>query len=436
MEFKDYESTLTDKQREILKDMIDGKNIYIAGNAGTGKSYLIDTFDAYCNENDITIVKTAPTGIAAMNIKGVTLHKFFNMQSKIEFRRPKQLPGSLLDFAEFTDVLLIDEISMVRIDTFDNVMHLVSLANKAREEVGIKPIQVILCGDFYQLPPVLRDYDKKVLDEFYGRDIHDGYCFSSKYWRDLHLKTCILDEVVRQKDLDYSNALNQCKEGNVNCLYYFNRFTSKTPIDKAIWLCGYNKTAHDINIKELSKLNTKVYCEETKYIGDISERDNLCENEFIYKPQARVLITSNDPKGRYHNGSLGTIIKDDVDKNGKDVILVKLDNGKEVFIAKQIYKKYKYSRSIQPDGRIRYTTEEVGTAEQFPLKLGYAITIHKSQGQTYDSMNLDPQIFTNGQLYVALSRCKEVNKLYIDKQLTPNMLMTSNDVIWFYQHLY
>lgn len=441
MKFDDYKQMFTDGQRNIFEHILDGENVYIAGNAGTGKSFLIDAFSTYCEEHDLSLVKTAPTGVAASNIHGMTLHRFFHLKPQIDFKRPTILPSFLDDFADHTDVLLIDEISMVRIDVFEKVMHLVFLANKEREKFGDPYIQIILCGDFYQLPPVVTPDDKKVLDDYYERDVKDGYCFDSMYWKVLHLHTYVLDEVVRQSDKEYVDALDACKIGNGHCLDYFNYNSSLSIIPKAIWVCGFNKTANNINMRELDKIDGYAYLVPTTYYGECSHTDRLCDDSFTYKLGARVVIMANDSTGLYQNGTQATIV---APENMAGEITVELDSGRTVRIGRKDYQKYKYvktpiMRTLKDgrtvfSGRYKFTAEIIGYARQFPLRLGYAITIHKSQGQTYERMNLNPQIFANGQLYVALSRCKNINNLYIHSPLQGYMLKTSRDVVDFYNN--
>ena len=439
-----YEN-LKDKQKEIFDDIVKGQNIFLTGNAGTGKSYLIKAYDEYCKKNKINLVKVAPTGIAAVEIDGATIHSQFRLKTELDLGAPNW-NNKNYKFLLSTDVLLIDEISMVRIDIFDKLMQIIEMANKRRGKR--KPIQLIVTGDFFQLPPVInsKNGEKEILNKYYDFKIGDGYCFKSKYWDNFHFVLRTLTDVIRQDDEEFCNELDKCKMGDSSCTSYFNSHTSKEIIEDAIWLCGKNATANAKNELELEKINKPTLYEFARYTGDVTENDNLCEAVFKYKIGARVLITTNDFLGMYHNGSTGTII----DK-GKDCIYIELDDLNVVRIEPMEYTKIQYETKeiiteqevIDEDGNSKkIKTKELvlgkkitGKAIQYPLKLGYATTIHKSQGQTYDGMNLVPEIFSNGQLYVALSRCKSVENIYLKDSIKPYMVKTSEDVINFYNNI-
>lgn len=254
---------------------------------------------------------------------------------------------------------------------------------------------------------------------------------------------------MRQDDKDFCNALDKCKTGDNTCIRYFSENTSREE-NEGIWVCGKNDTARKKNEDELEKINNELLVSEAEYSGDVTKADGLVEDKFIYKIGARVVITANDSAGEYNNGSLGTITGTNGIGSGlfTSVITVKLDNGHTVMIEKKESDKYKYEaveeeKEIEvknKDGtvtkknvtEIKLKKKKTGSAMQFPLKLGYAVTIHKSQGQTYDAMNLKPEIFANGQLYVALSRCKSVNGIYVERYLSKRMVMASMEVVKYY----
>lgn len=440
---------LNDEQSDIFKELVNGKNIFLTGNAGTGKSYLVKAFSDYCDEKEINLVKTAPTGIAANEIGGATLHSQFKLDLGILINKPRW--KSIYDFLLDTDVLLIDEISMVRLDTFDYLAQILMLADKKRHEDGKKDIQLVFVGDFYQLAPVInkKAEEDKILEQHYGCDIGDGYAFQSKYWKIFNIKLRCLLQIMRQDDKDFCNALDKCKTGDNTCIRYFSENTSREE-NEGIWVCGKNDTARKKNEDELEKINNELLVSEAEYSGDVTKADGLVEDKFIYKIGARVVITANDSAGEYNNGSLGTITGTNGIGSGlfTSVITVKLDNGHTVMIEKKESDKYKYEaveeeKEIEvknKDGtvtkknvtEIKLKKKKTGSAMQFPLKLGYAVTIHKSQGQTYDAMNLKPEIFANGQLYVALSRCKSVNGIYVEGYLSKRMVMASMEVVKYY----
>ena len=440
---------LNEDQNVIFHKLVDGKNVYLAGNAGTGKSYLVKAFIRYCEDTKCKLLKSASTGIAAVNIGGVTVHSLFklsgdDLQTANLVKPVKSVPEKVKEILKLAQTLLIDEISMLRMDLFDKVMTYVFLENQTRMRQGRMPIQLVFVGDFFQLAPVVKkDVDDKILKEAYGRDVGFAYCFQSKFWQAMDMQHCTLTEIVRQTDEDFCKALDQCKMGDSTCLEFFANRTAKEEIPDAVWLYGKNKSAFEKNQECLKKLESPLCCFEAEYSGDAVKEDGICEDKLWLKVGARILMTANDTNHRYYNGSMGTIIK-----FSGDSIIVEIDDDKAqgyVSVERKTYEKRDYKEKTvietitNPDGTVskKKTTELVlettGKAEQFPMKLGYAITIHKSQGQTYEAMNLSPEIFAVGQLYVALSRCKSAEKMYIAAPLTNKMLLTSKQVVAYYE---
>lgn len=454
--------TLNKEQKMYFKKMVNGDNIFLSGNAGTGKSYLTRVFDEFCELNHKNLVKVAPTGVAAKNIDGCTMHRTFGMGTEIQFTDPERVSKVLFS----TDIVLIDEISMARIDNFDYCMKQIEMVNDTRkhrnEEKGYKegdkeyknPIQVVFVGDFFQLSPVLKKEDKEMMERIrYHHDVGSGFAFSSEYWEKFGVELCYLTEVVRQKgDNDFLVSLNKVKYGNASGLNYIRMNSAKAAFDKTITLAGKNSTVTDINNRELAKLPGERYSSYAEVTGDVKKSEITMEEEFHFKIGARVLMTANDSAelgNRFENGSLGTII--DLEKwNGYvDSITVQFDDGTIADVGRKTIENTVYSIEKQKfeiqkqdeEGRIQFETVEkevpvqkvVGTVTQFPMKLGYAITIHKSQGQTYDRMNLIPEIWDYGQLYVALSRVTGVKGLYIEGPLKDSMVKTHPEVLDFYE---
>lgn len=293
----------------------------------------MSAYTAYCKEHGIELVRTAPTGIAAQNISGATLHSQFKLKTTLDFEKPKKVP----EWLKQTDALLIDEISMVRIDVFDKIMQYVAIANEKRPK-SKKPIQMVFCGDFFQLAPVIPQGDKPHLTQFYKKSVQDGYCFQSSYWKMFQVQLCKLTEVVRQDDKNFCAALDLCKEGNASCLSYFNTHMATKENPNAIWLCGKNATAYQRNMEALDKLaGAKIYA-KAEY-NDTTEKDRLCDDLFVYKIGARVVMLVNDVYGAYQNGSMGTIIS----TFGDDEIVVKIDgNDVPVRVERRKYTKSEY----------------------------------------------------------------------------------------------
>lgn len=454
--------TLNKEQKMYFKKMVNGDNIFLSGNAGTGKSYLTGVFDEFCELNHKNLVKVAPTGVAAKNIDGCTMHRTFGMGTEIQFNDPERVSKVLFS----TDIVLVDEISMSRIDNFDYCMKQIEIVNDTRkhrnEEKGYKegdkeyknPIQVIFVGDFFQLPPVLKKEDKEMMERIrYHHDIGSGFAFSSEYWDKFNVDLCYLTEVVRQKgDNDFLESLNKVKYGDASGLNYIRMNSAKAPFEKAVTLAGKNSTVKDINNRELAKLQGDRYTSYAEVTGDVKRSEITMEEEFHFKIGARVLMTANDSAelgNRFENGTLGTII--DLKEWRGDVysVTVQFDDGSIAEVGKKTIENTVYSiekqkiemQKLDENGQIQFETVEkevpiqkvIGTVTQFPMKLGYAISIHKSQGQTYDKMNLIPEIFADGQLYVALSRVTSVKGLHIDGQLKDYMVKTNPEVLAFYE---
>lgn len=429
MRYNELYGKLTKEQQNCFDRLVKGENIFITGNAGTGKSFLVKAFDEFCELNDICLIKTAPTGIAANEINGVTIHHQFGLRVGLDLNMPNTYPG----FLNYIDILLIDEISMVRIELFEKIMRYIIMANKAREGTGNNLIQIVLCGDFFQLPPVIKDNEKPFLDAYYGEDVGNAYCFQSRLWKKLNIHMVNLTQVIRQDNKDFCIALDQCKHGNISCLHYINDNASKVPND-TIWVCGRKDTALRKNNNEINKIKNSCYHSFAIYTGKATKDDNLCDDEFCFKVGAKVVMLINDTENQlYHNGTIGQIV--DINFNYYDEavesIVVSI-RGIPVVVERMAFKKREYRWEVDEFGKKHFILDTVGRVYQFPMRLGYAVTIHKSQGQTYDAMNLVPEIFAVGQLYVALSRCKDISKIFIGKKLTMNMVKISTDVLNFY----
>lgn len=448
-----YRDKLGTEQQRIYQRMVNGENIFLTGNAGTGKSFLVEAYNEYCEENGIKLLKAAPTGIAACYIKGVTLHKLFGLKTDVQsmLKVEKELPDKVSQTLNLASVILIDEISMVRIDVFDKIMNYIELANRERRQQKRPDIQIILVGDFYQLAPVIPPQDKEMLDLFYGRDIGSGFAFQSKYWQSLCIQFEKLTEVRRQDgDKPFCTALDQCKEGDRDCLAFFASQTAKKESKNAIWVCGKNATALEKNLTKLAKIKGAEAEFYAEYEGNVTVADKLCDDKFVCKKGARVLMLVNEKNGLYQNGSMGTIRS--IEDGGIWVAIdCRDDDGKsmkplKVFVEKHEFCKYEYKPveivetyadergDPQTRRRMELVLNEIGVVKQFPMKLGFAVTVHKAQGQTYDEMNFEPEIFQDGQLYVALSRCRFAGNLYIASPLNERMVRTSQEVVNYYKN--
>ena len=414
---------LNQQQFYAYSAMLSGRNIFLTGKAGVGKSHVLNKVIQDLEAEGKNIVVVAPTGIAAININGVTIHRAFKVPIKPLVEDAKKIPSVIKE----ADTIVIDEISMARLDVFDYIAKIIIQASNYRVKyLNKKPIQLIICGDFFQLPPVLPDREKEILEEHYGRKIDKGFAFESNYWSYFNFTNIVLDEVMRQSRTDFIEALNMARIGDTRCLRYFWQNSSKYAMNKAIMLCGTNKAANEKNEYELMLLKTKEWMFKATVRGDVKDSDKVVEEQLILKEGARVMTVVNDQALRYQNGSLGTIVNIE-----DETLYVEIDaTGEVVEIERNIWEIKDYELV---KGKIKQTT--VGTYIQFPVKLAYAITIHKSQGQTYDAVNLNPYCWDYGQLYVALSRVRDINKLFITQYPKDKFLVTSTDVLNFYRRL-
>lgn len=396
---------LTTSQDKAIKLLDAGYNVFLTGKAGTGKSFLVDHFVAKHPEKNT--VKCAPTGVAALNIEGVTIHRTFGVPLGVLDHRGVCSSPEKLDVLKKADVILIDEISMCRIDVFEYVI-------RSLNRVGIRNKQLILVGDFYQLPPVLTPADSPTFNQLYGNRL---YAFESDLWNRSNLLTLELTEVKRQNEKRFLDSLSNIREGipDFSVFQIANRAD-----DNAVSLCPTKAKAKEINDGHLRQLpNHKHYM--ASIMGSVLESDMVADKELVLAEDARIIMLVNDTGGRWVNGSMGTVTE-----LSDNHITVQIDNGGKCRVDPYTWSIKEYVLEEDEETREKRVVEkEIGSFTQFPLKLAWAITIHKSQGQTYDKVNIYNGFFANGQMYVALSRCKTLNGIHTMGNLIPSQLKCS-----------
>lgn len=417
---------LNNTQQYAIDVLNSGKNVFITGGAGVGKTYTVNKFICDARNRGSNIMVTAPTGIAATGLNGVTLSRAFEIPlGALTYRIKNYKPNDELVYA---DIVVIDEISMCRIDTFDFVANKILQADEIRKTQGLKPIQLVVIGDFFQLPPVITSRDKKALDRYYETDIGLGYAFMSKFWKFFDFHNILLTEVIRQSNAEFIHDLNEVRVGNKAYIEQIKNKSNNDKISGAIEICSKNSEVNEINTEELNKIPAQSFIYEAVITGSASETDVIADNKLILKVGARVMTLVN--KDEFSNGSLGY-----VKELYADAIVVCLDNGSECIVTPFTWDVYSYRMDKDEEGNDVLTKYVCGTVEQFPLKLAYAITIHKSQGQTYEKVNISPYCWECGQLYVAISRAKSAENLHFNYVPDSRYVSVSLNVIKFYNSL-
>lgn len=414
---KDNKYGFNGDQLRAFEAMCRGDNVFLSGEAGTGKSYVLNKFIDHIDKNtDKNLVVCASTGIAAVAIGGTTIHRAFNVPlTPLINSHPKKYNEVILN----ADIIIIDEISMCRCDLFT---HIARYIHGAELESDIHK-QVIVVGDFYQLPPVLKDEDKMLLG-----DIGQGFAFLSEEWNSMHFHNVVLSGVVRQKDMEFVSCLNAVRRGDKNSIRWINSHASPNE-NNGVYLCGTNKQAESLNALHLESLKAESHTYESEEFGKVSESDRATSRSLTLKIGAKVMTLVNDENGRYNNGSIGEVV-------GFNDKSVKVKFGDIICtIGYYEWEIIKYDTVKDEKGKISLVKDVLGTFSQLPIRLAYAITIHKSQGQTYDKVNLYPYCFEAGQLYVALSRVTSINGLHLMQPINQKYLITSDTVNSFYTSL-
>lgn len=407
-------------------------NFFITGKAGTGKSFLLDVFR---NTTEKSYLVLAPTGIAALNVRGLTLHSVFGYDN-LEKLRVDMISAETLKIKSEThstlqrvSTIIIDEISMVRVDILDKINRILKIINNNDLPFGGK--QLLLFGDLFQLPPVVKSKEKEYLLDQYG-GIH--FFFANAY-KTGNFRFFELTINHRQKDdAKYFSLLNRIREGKVTAedIATLNtRITKDISIyDRFITLLPKKADVEYINQHRIAQLDSVGYTYEAKIVLDkYPDKKHNLETSFpiaqslFLKKGALIMMVANDPEHRWVNGTLGI-----VNSLTNESISVAIDG--------RTYDIYPCDFTEQEitykDGVIQY--EDVLKIVQYPLVPAYAITVHKSQGQTFQNIVCDiNQCFANGQAYVALSRCQSLNGLHLSKAISGSSIHVDKDVLNFYQ---
>lgn len=430
------------------------ENYFITGRAGTGKSTLLKYFKEHTKKK---IVVLAPTGVAAVNVEGVTIHSFFRFGFGMSANEPILKDNKRSDMFNALDCIVIDEISMVRADVMDSI----DLALRINRKNAYEPfggVQMILFGDLYQLPPVVESHE---LENYFNDNFSGPYFFNAAVFNanatnpnqselipttTATLNIIELEKIYRQKDAEFKALLEKIRNNNCDLAtldlinsridpdFSLEKIGMGTEINNyeldpenlTVILTTNNRKAATINSAQLQSLDGKTFKYQAKTTGSFDERSYPAEAELVLKEGAQVMLLQNDTEKRWQNGTIARI-----SALGTHEILVNI-NGEDYKVEPAEWKKIEYNYD-----KLKKTLsqKEKGKFIQFPLKLAWAITIHKSQGQTFEKLvvDLDRGAFAHGQTYVALSRCTTLEGITLTKEVKYSDIKIDNRIVEFMQ---
>ena len=412
------------KQQVMAFELIANTNssFFLTGRAGTGKTTFLRNVQKMVDKQFITL---APTGVAAILAGGDTIHSFFGLPMEVCY------PGTMGKMNEariqtllHTDTIIIDEVSMVRCDIIDAIDY--TMRKTLRSSLPFGGKQVIFVGDMFQLPPVLkRGAEGELMNDLYHTD--DCFFYKADVIKRMRLVKIEFQKVYRQEDQDFLHILENVRLNKTtpeNLMHLNERVCQPTKEDgMVITLASLNKTADSINQKRLAEIEAEEYIYEGTVTGKFEEKRFPVDLTLKLKVGAQVMFTRNDQQKRWANGTIGTVTK-----LSKDEIQVTTDGGATYVVPNCSWESYSY----EYDKEARKMKKELmGTFTQYPLRLAWAITVHKSQGMTFDKLYLDLSrgMFAAGQLYVALSRVRSLDGLFLSRPIIPQYAHTSREVL-------
>lgn len=407
------------------------RSLFITGKAGTGKTTMLRNIVSRKFKKTIVV---APTGVAAINAEGVTIHSFFQLPIRPLLPTPEarrwlfseqQVRSSRRELFRELELLIIDEISMVRADVLDAIDAVLRYYRR-KPDVPFGGVQVVMFGDLYQLPPVLTEAEWGMMSSYY----RSLYFFDSQVVMEVHPVVVELDTIFRQSDVKFVGLLNELRN---NCVsessleMLRSRYKPAFQLeenDDRILLTTHNAKADDVNLQELARLNSHSKRFTAVVEKEFPEKSYPTDYELELKVGAKVMFVMNDKQmpRRYYNGMIGNVVEVDEDK-----VYVECENYPEVIeVVRETWenKSYKLNKSTN---EIEETL--LGTFAQMPLRLAWAITIHKSQGLTFDKVVIDSaDAFVSGQVYVAFSRCRSLEGIVLTSMITPSSLRVDGRV--------
>ncbi len=396
------------------------ESLFLTGKAGTGKSTLLKQF---LNTTKKNVINLASTGIAAVNTGWTTIHSFFRLHPNVKLEEVKPIRWDNLEVLKEADIIIIDEISMVRADLLDCVSRCINLSLTGKDELPFGGKQMIFIWDLFQLAPIISTEERKAFKNIYKSE----YFFSAKNYEKLNPKVIELQKVYRQDDDDFIDILNKIR------IWIFENkdldYINKNIIENmdslkigTIVLTTTNADADTINQKRLTELDTKLHFSEAMIEWDVPKSFYPNLIDLHYKVWAQIMMLKNTSERK--NGSIGKILE-----VYDDVVLVEIDD-EEYEVGLYEWKIYKHFFNKKTK---KIITETVGTFTQFPFKLAWGITIHKSQGLTFDNLCVDfgKRVFAKWQAYVALSRAVSTNWLFLKRAVLEKDVKIDKRVLWF-----
>jgi len=412
------------KQQVMAFELIANTNssFFLTGRAGTGKTTFLRKVQQLVDKQFITL---APTGVAAILAGGDTIHSFFGLPMDV------CTPGTMGKMSEariltliHTDTIIIDEVSMVRCDIIDAIDY--TMRKTLRSSLPFGGKQVIFVGDMFQLPPVAsRKEEKELLHDLYHTD--DLFFYKADVIKRMRLVKIEFQKVYRQEDTQFLQILENVRLNKTtaeNLMHLNERVCQPTKEDgMVITLASLNRTADAINQKQLAEIGSEEYTYEGTVLGKFEEKRFPVDLILKLKVGAQVMFTRNDPNKRWVNGTIGKVTK-----LSKDEIKVTIEGGETYVVPNCSWESYSYEYDKEER---KMKKELMGTFTQYPLRLAWAITVHKSQGMTFDKLNLDLSrgMFAAGQLYVALSRVRSLGGLFLSRPIIPQYAHTSREVL-------